>query len=154
MSGQVAVEIRELSYAGREPVKRLHRRCFSEGIALDELVLDNLFQHAHAINLVAVRDERIVGFAGAIHGARDKARLLTIHTDPDVRRAGVASALLDVLEERLRARQASAIELEVHVENQAAQRLYEDRGFEVVREDPTAYPSVEPSSGYVMRKEL
>lgn len=151
---QAPLKIRELTSDEREEVKRLHRRCFSEEMALDELVLDNLFVHPFGINLVAEEEGSIVGFAGAIHGARPKARLLTIHTDPDHQRSGVATALLDALEHRLRARKARTLELEVHVSNEAAQRLYEGRGFEVVRADPETYPSLEDSRGYVMAKEL
>lgn len=147
-------EIRTLEIGDREPVKALHERCFEEGMALDELVLENLFTHPHGINLVAERDGSIVGFAGVIHGARPEARLLTIHVDPDRRREGVASALLDEVERRLRARKARTLQLEVHATNEAAQRLYRERGFEIVREDEQAYPAVEDSRGYVMAKEL
>lgn len=150
---QAPLKVRELASDEHGDVKRLHRRSFSEEMALDELVLDNLFVHPFGINLVAEED-LIVGFAGAIHGARPKARLLTIHTDPDRRRSGIATALLDDLEHRLRARKARTLELEVHVTNEAAQRLYEDRGFEIVREDPETYPSLEDSRGYVMAKDL
>lgn len=148
------VEVRELEPHERDAVKTLHGRCFSDGMALDELVLDSLFTHPYGITLLATLDGEIVGFAGAIHGARPKARLLTIHVDPELRRFGVATALLDALEARLVARKARILELEVHADNEAAQRLYEARGFEIVREDPNAYPSVDPSDGYVMAKPL
>ncbi len=148
------VDVRALEPADRDAVKALHGRCFPDAFAMDEDVLDNLFRHPYGVHLVAETDDRIVGFAGAIHGARPDARLLTLHVDPDARRSGVASALLDELEHRLNARKARRLELEVHVDNEAAQHLYEARGFEVEREDPTAYPSVDPSTGYVMVKQL
>lgn len=148
------VDVRGLEPADRDAVKALHARCFPDAFAMDDAVLDNLFRHPYGVHLVAEIDDEIVGFAGAIHGARPRARLLTLHVDPDARRSGVATALLDGLEHRLTARKAHRLELEVHVDNDAAQRLYEARGFEVEREDPTAYPSIEPSTGYVMVKAL
>lgn len=151
------VQIREATREDRPTIKDLHATCFSDEMALDDLVLENLFVHPYGINLVATVDEEdapVAGYAGAIHGARPTARLLTIHVHPEHRRQGVASRLLDHLEARLIARRADGLELEVHAQNHAAQRLYDDRGYDVVREDPTAYPSVDPSRGYVMRKEL
>ncbi len=150
------VHIRKARPEDRDDVKLLHEVCFSEDMALDELVLENLLTHPYGINLVAEHEDAtpLAGYAGALHGARPTARLLTLHVHPNHRRAGIASRLLDRLEAQLIARKANALELEVHTENLPAQRLYEDRGYEVVREDPQAYPSVDPPQGYVMRKPL
>lgn len=150
------LHIRDATPPDREPIKRLHKRCFPDEMALHELILDNLLVHPHGINLVAEpsNNQPLIAYAGAIHGARPKARLLTIHVQPDHRRKGAASKLLDHLEERLIARKARALELEVHIQNQGAKRLYEERGFEVVRKDPSAYPRVDPSDGFVMQKPL
>lgn len=151
-----AGQIRDAKPPDREPVKRLHNLCFPKRMALDELILENLLTPPRGLNLVAesASRDRIIGYAGSIHGARPKARLLTIHVHPEARRKGVASMLLDRLEERLNARKAKVLELEVHVENRGAKRLYEQRGFEVARKDPTAYPRLDPSDGYVMQKQL
>lgn len=137
----------------REAVGRLHEACFDE-LAFDEPVLDRVFRHANATNLVAELDEGLVGYAAALHGSRPRARLLTLQTHPEARGRGVASALLDEVLERMRARGADALELEVHVDNEAAIELYRKRGFDTVREDPTAYPSLDEPAGYVMEKPL
>lgn len=146
--------VRPMDPGDRDAVRQLHERCFDAELAFDDLVLQRLFRHHHVINLVALLAGRTVGYAAAIHGQRPTARLLTIQSDPGARGRGVAQALLDELEERLRARGAKRLQLEVHVGNHAAISLYEKRGFETVREDPTSYPSLEEPAGYVMEKAL
>lgn len=146
--------VRPMEPGDRQAVKRLHRRCFPDEEALDEPVLYTLFRHRAAVNLVAERLEVPLGYAGAIHGARPRAKLLTIHVHPENEGQGIGTALMDELERRLRARKARHLELEVHHTNDRARELYERRGFEVVHEDPEAYPSLEDSRGLVMRKAL
>jgi ribosomal protein S18 acetylase RimI-like enzyme len=101
--------VRELEPSERDEVRALHEACFEEGLAFNEIVLDRLFRHQHAINLVAATDDGIAAYACAIHGARPKARLLTIQTHPKARGQGLARRLLDELETRLRARQAASL---------------------------------------------
>ena len=149
-----SLTVRRLDPTERGEVRELHEACFEDEVAFDDLVLERVFRHANAINLVATRDDETLGYAAALHGSRPKARLLTIQTHPEARGQGVAAAMLDDLEERLRARKARTLELEVHVGNEPAIALYRDRGFAVEREDPTAYPSLDNSKGYVMHKSL
>lgn len=148
------VLLRTLEPDDRQPVRQLHEVCFEEDVAFDDVVLDRVFRHQNTCNVVAEADGEILGHAAALHGSRPKARLLTIQTHPEARGQGIADALLADVEERMRARRAQVLELEVHVDNEAAIALYEKRGFEVEREDPTAYPSLDPSEGFVMHKQL
>lgn len=145
--------VRPLEPGDRERVREIHEASFDE-LAFDDIVIDRVFRHGNTINVVAELDDEIVGWAAAIHGSRPTARLLTIQTHPKARGQGVAKALIDDLEERLKARQAQTLRLEVHVDNEAARSLYEKHGFEVEREDPTCYPTKEPSTGFVMTKPL
>jgi len=147
-------EIRSLTPGDREAVRQLHEASFADEVAFDDIVLDRVFRHGNALNLVAKTEDGIVGFAAALHGSRPKARLLTIQTHPEARGRGVASALLAEVQRRLRARKADVLELEVHVDNEPAIELYEKRGFAIEREDPAAYPSLDTSAGYIMHKQL
>lgn len=146
--------VRRLEPSDRPAVRKLHEVCFQAELAFDDIVLDRVLRHQNTINLVAELDGEIVGFAAALHGSRPKARLLTIQTHPEARGRGVARSLLETVEQTVRARKARLLELEVHVDNEPAIRLYEDVGFEVEQEDPTAYPSLEETTGYVMHKPL
>lgn len=148
------LQIRPLEPGDRTTVQDLHRAAFPPDLAFHDLVLHRLFVHEGAINLVAVLDGEIVGYAAAIHAATGRARLYTLHVAPAAQGQGVAKGLLTELERRLTARRAAFLELNVHVENEAALGLYEQAGYEVTREEPNGYPSLEPSTGLVLRKQL
>jgi ribosomal-protein-alanine N-acetyltransferase len=62
----------------------------------------------------------------------DEAELLTIAVRPQLRRRGAGSRLLGVAIERAREAGATALFLEVAVDNQAARRLYDGAGFQTV----------------------
>lgn len=154
MSEATSLEIQPLEPQHREQVRELHARCFPGGQALEDLVLDRLFSHPRAINLVALQGDEPVGFVACLHGTGPRARILTIHTAPEARGQGIAARLLGELERRLMARQARFLELEVHIDNEPAIALYRSAGFQVNREDPPAYPKRDEPAGFVMRKQL
>lgn len=149
-----AVTVRPLAPDDRDAVRRQHWEVFGPELAFDAVVLDRLFLHEGAINLVAELDGQVVGYCAAIHGHHDPARLYTIHVTPDARGQGIAADLVDELGRRLSARGCGRIELYVHSENEAAIGLYESHGYEIVAEDPDRYPTLDPSSGYTMSKAL
>ncbi len=149
-----AATIRPLGPDDRDTVRRQHWETFGPELAFNDIVLDRLFLHEGAINLVAEIDGDVVGYCAAIHGHHDPARLYTIHVVPEARGQGIAADLVTDLERRLTARGCGRIELYVHSENEAAIGLYESQGYEIVSEDPDRYPTLEPASGYTMRKEL
>lgn len=146
--------VRPLEPGDRDAVRRQHWETFGPELAFDEIVLDRLFLHEQAVNLVAEMDGQVVGYCSAIHGLHDPARLFTIHVAPEARGQGIAADLLVELERRLVARGCGRVELYVHTENEAAIGLYEDHGYEIVGEDPTRYPTLDPASGYTMAKQL
>ena len=80
-----------------------------------------------SIVLVA-RDEDVIGFAIA-HAAADEAELLLIGVARSERRRGIGKKLLEAMVEKVRARGARAIHLEVRSSNQAAIALYASLGF-------------------------
>lgn len=146
--------VRPLGPDDRAAVRRQHWEIFGPELAFDDIVLDRLFLHEGAINLVAELDGRVVGYCSAIHGSHDPARLYTIHVVPEARGQGIAAELVDELERRLAARGCGRVELYVHSENEAAIGLYQRQGYEIAAEDPDRYPTLDPSSGYTMVKEL
>lgn len=149
-----AATIRPLEPDDRAAVRRQHWETFGPELAFNDIVLDRLFLHAGAINLVAELDDQVVGYCSAIQGDHDPSRLYTIHVLPEARGRGIAAELIDELERRLAARGCGRVELYVHTENEAAIGLYESQGYDIVAEDPDRYPTLDPSCGYTMTKEL
>jgi ribosomal protein S18 acetylase RimI-like enzyme len=74
--------------------------------------------------LVAEEDGEIVGFVAMAHGNWVE----HLYVDPDRRRRGIGSALLD----RAKARMPAGFELWVFQQNDAARRFYEKHGLRVV----------------------
>ena len=96
------------------------------------LKLSRLFGIPPVLFLVAEEDHRLVGttfvsFQGGL------GYLAMVMTDPDHRRRGVASALLDRAELACRRRGRRYSVLDVMEDNLAAQRLYRGRGYERLR---------------------
>lgn len=86
----------------------------------------------------------------------DEAELLTIATDPDHRRKGVARALLADLLSDLRQRGTTHIFLEVASDNPAAMALYASAGFAEVGRRKGYYPrkSAAAADALILRKDL
>ena len=80
--------------------------------------------HGSSLILVAVEDERVVGFC-AVSGAEIGA----LYVDPGLWRRGAGSALLAETLARLRRRGVRAVELWVFRDNQDAVAFYERHGF-------------------------
>jgi ribosomal-protein-alanine N-acetyltransferase len=77
-------------------------------------------------------DGAVLGWAGVMVIA-DSAQILTVGVVPDARRRGIGQALLDALLAEARRRRATAVFLEVRVDNGAAQALYARNGFTRLR---------------------
>jgi len=78
--------------------------------------------------------------------------LTTIAVAPEYRRRGLARMLMHEVERSFRARGISSVRLEVRVNNQTAQQLYEQIGYVVVQRINKYYSNGD--DGYMMIKVL
>lgn len=78
--------------------------------------------------LVALAGDTVAGYVGS-QTVLDEADLMNVAVAPDDRKQGVARALLEELEARLRSKSVHSITLEVRDSNEAAIRLYEKLGY-------------------------
>ena len=108
-----AHEIERLSFRTPWPAQAFH----------DELTTNRL---AHYV--VARRNDRVVGFAGAWLMV-DETHITTFSVHPDHRRRGVGRRLLLALLDRAQSLGAVRMTLEVRPSNGAAQALYRECGF-------------------------
>ncbi|MEO1964017.1 GNAT family N-acetyltransferase [Hyphomonas sp.] len=110
--------------AGR--MSRLHMRCFDDpwsAVSFRGLLLDTSI-----LTLGVERDGGLAAFvmAQTIAGESD---ILTVATDPDLRRQGLAATLIGALINRLGERGVSRITLDVAEDNAPARALYRGFGF-------------------------
>lgn len=81
--------------------------------------------------------------------------VMTCTVLPAYQRLKIGSQLLSHLEEALRSDpEIKGIHMHVWTKNEAAFNFYKRQGLEVVRIDEGYYKDLDPSDGYVMRKEF
>jgi ribosomal-protein-alanine N-acetyltransferase len=78
--------------------------------------------------LVAEAAGQLVGSGGVLTIA-ETAQILTVGVLPFARRRGIGAVMVQALVARARQRRAEEVLLEVRVDNEAAQKLYEKAGF-------------------------
>lgn len=90
--------------------------------------------------LVAEADHQVVGYAGLrVVGPGDPGDIQTLAVAPDFRGQGLGSALLEGLLSQASELQVGDVFLEVRADNQAAQALYQSRGFREIARRPGYY---------------
>jgi len=115
---------------------------------------DDDLRSPYAHFLVALEDDRVVGYAIAQHlPGNDVADVHNIAVIEEYRGKGVGSSLLDQLIIWCEARQPDAIMLEVRADNEAAQSLYVSRGFHAIATRPGYYQPTGVDA-LVMRREV
>ena len=88
----------------------------------------------------AEKDGLLAGYAG-MQSVLDEGYIDNIAVDPGLRRAGIASALLNAMEVAAKARQLAFLSLEVRAGNAPAIALYTRFGFQSIGKRPGYYLS-------------
>ncbi len=107
---------------------------WTAGIFADELAQGGTRRY-----VVALDDERVVGFCGLLLSL-DEGHITNIAVDPTLRRRGYAHAMMLVIVRTAIARSLRALTLEVRVSNKAAIALYQRFGFAPGGVRPRYYP--------------
>ena len=127
------MEIRAARAEDFSELYALDQACFAPGISWSKAELGYFLKYPRNFALVAEAEPgQIAGFAIAGTLRRQGAllgRLITIDVRAEMRRRRVGEALLQAAEERLRAAGATALVLEVAVDNASAQAFYERHDF-------------------------
>ena len=135
--GKLPVRIVPMTSEHLDAVAELERRCFTTPWSRNMLAeeLDN----ACAAFLVALdQADRVIGYAGLLVIV-DEGYITNVAVDPDRRRCGVATALLDVFERFAVGNALAFLTLEVRQSNYAAIALYGMHGFRGVGRRPNYY---------------
>lgn len=124
-TGASRVEIRRVALRDLFALQALQRRCFSENQAYGVATLFVVYLWPRAQVLVAWAGDRIAGCIVADTNG-EHSRILNLCVDPEFRRRGIGTALLDTAEVMLGGKDVT---LMVEDKNLGAQELYRRAGY-------------------------
>jgi ribosomal-protein-alanine N-acetyltransferase len=137
MVAQRLVTIRDATQRDMQAVLGIEYKCFKDPYPLTLL---NRLRVMHPGGfLVAVADGKVVGYVIGVIRWGTTGHILAIGIDPSYRRQQIGSALMERAINRLRARGAKTIRLEVRKSNLGAQQFYLKLGFREMGEIPYYY---------------
>lgn len=134
-----AFVLRDYDMRDFDALLALDRVCFAEGIAYSEQELSRFIHRRGSFTVIAEDARKNV--AGFVVGylQRSYGWIITIDIAEAARRSGLGTLLMEEAEKRLRAAGASAIVLEVAVNNLAAITFYKRLGYSILRTLPRYY---------------
>jgi [ribosomal protein S18]-alanine N-acetyltransferase len=132
---------------------RLDQRCFSDGEAYDRETIRYLLSHTQSVcyKVISGSSEMIAFVVGMIEPDRT-GHVVALGVSPESRRAGHGRRLMHAVEQGFLDSGVTTVRLEVRTSNDAAQKLYFDLGYKIVRRMPRYYTSGD--DGYLMVKNL
>jgi len=131
-----AIKIEKINAQSAARMADIHQSCFDK--AWSEIEFSALLHLTNTIGLVVQSQEKPIGLA-LVRVAIDEAEILTIGIRPEARQSGAGTALLQRAELETQAKGVRRLFLEVSVENQAAQALYNRAGYSEIGRRPGYY---------------
>lgn len=141
---------------GRTHAKQLaelHASCFAKGWS--HLEFESFFERAGVFAAMIYEGASPVGFI-ICWMIEDQCDLLAMGVTPEHRRTGAGLKMLDYALDTARDMGAASMVLEVNINNEAAQHLYQEHGFEQfsIRKNYYNHPDGSTSDAVCMRKML
>jgi Acetyltransferases len=133
-------ELRDYRPADFEQLFELDQRCFPEAIAYSRAELAHYLRAKTAICLLACESGALLGFILGDVTPRGSGHIVTLDVRPEARRIGLATTLMQGLQDRFRSLSCRAILLEVAVNNRSALAFYKKHGFSVLKTLRRYYP--------------
>lgn len=121
----MSIEITDVCESMLDEIESLEKRCFTPPWTVKQLKTQLNPGH---IFIAAIESGRVCGYVG-LQYVLDEGYISNIAVLPEMRRRGIADALLFELEQRSRELSLAFATLEVRESNAAARRLYEKHGF-------------------------
>ena len=133
MDSAAGIVLRDYRYADLEAIFRLDQICFAAEFRFDRESMQYFAEVRQAVALVADTGAgEVAGFV-IVHVERASAArvgyVVTLDVAPELRRMGLAGALMDEASRRVVAVGGNRMELHVFVGNAEAIRFYESRGY-------------------------
>lgn len=145
--------VREMGHADINECWRLDQRCFSDGEAYDRETIRYLLSHSQSIcyKLVSPTEEMLAFVIGMIE-PDGTGHVVALGVGPDHRRKGYGRRLMLTVESGFGERGIQSVRLEVRTSNEAAQKLYSEMGYKIIRRMPRYYTNGD--DGYLMVRNL
>ena len=119
---------------------RLDQRCFLDGEAYSRDTFEYLLTAVESISYrVVMQNSMMAGFVIGLLEPDHTGHITTIGIAPEHRRRGLASCLMERVEDAFRHRNARLVRLEVRSTNASAQKLYSSLGYSVTQRLPKYY---------------
>ncbi len=141
-----------MSYNDLNECWRLDQRCFSDGEAYDRETIRYLLSHNQAVCYkVVTPSSMMIAFVVGMIEPDNTGHVVALGVSPDHRRRGHGRRLMHAVERGFSDRGVNTVRLEVRTSNDAAQKLYFDLGYKIIRRMPRYYTSGD--DGYLMVKD-
>jgi ribosomal-protein-alanine N-acetyltransferase len=133
------VIILEMQWSDVPQVLKIERASFST--PWSETAFLSEIYNSYSITKVAVSENEVVGYI-CVNYLIDEGHILNLAVHPDLRRKGIATALIEKGLDELKERGCKSLSLEVRVSNHDAIQFYERFGFRTMgfRKDYYTYP--------------
>jgi ribosomal-protein-alanine N-acetyltransferase len=153
MAAKTQAVVTAMTQADLNECWRLDQRCFSDGEAYDRETIRYLLSHTQSVcfKVVSTSSEMLAFVVGMIEPDRT-GHVVALGVDPAHRRLGLGRELMRAVEQGFFKNGISTVRLEVRTSNEAAQKLYFNLGYKIVRRMPRYYTSGD--DGYLMVKNL
>ena len=145
--------MRPLALSDLNELYQLDMRCFLDGEAYERETFRFLLNNPKAIARQIRSDyDEMAAFGIGVIEENSIGHVTTVGVAPEYRRRGLARLILHEIERSFAARSVTTIRLEVRVNNQAAQQLYEQVGYVIIQRMGRYYSNGD--DGYLMVKSL
>ena len=145
--------MRPLALPELNELYQLDMRCFMDGEAYERETFRFLLNNPKAIARQIRSDyDEMAAFGIGVIEENGIGHITTVGVAPEYRRRGLARLILHEIERSFAARSVSTIRLEVRINNQAAQQLYEQIGYVIIQRMGKYYSNGD--DGYLMVKSL
>lgn len=145
------LKIRVFQPSDLDNVLAVEKECFSELEMYDESTFTYYLRMENIFLIAEWCGKTIAGYALGFFEDPVTAHLASIAVRPLYRGMGIGGRLIEEFESKAREKGAKKIVLEVSVSNVIALKMYQKRGFQIVRRLPRYYGS---EDAYFMAKDL
>lgn len=153
MAGAKEPIIAPMSYGDLHECWRLDQRCFTDGEAYDRETFRYLLSHKQAVcSKVMTPAGEMVAFLVGMVEPDGTGHVVALAVSPEFRRRGYGRCLMMAVESSFYERGVRTVRLEVRTSNDAAQNLYFDMGYKIIRRMSHYYTNGD--DGYMMVKTL